>query len=259
MFHRNLLLCAHPIDRQTALKKLATFGLSKGFDIVAFLEPVERSHCGRDVRGENGAGIGPAMTVLRNDRVYSLPLTYPIESWPIVAQSAQSRDPFVWTPNEPRYFTNRLAQLRQVAVRAFFRRFGVQGAVTTPVHVSDEKFGFVTWFSCSIAPSTLEDWTHMFGELQPAASEFLHFFPTLMPGPPGTRDFGLSQRQIECLRWAALGKTNDEIAELIGRSVETVRFHLKKSATKLNANNRIHAIAVASYLQLLGDIVDFPG
>jgi DNA-binding CsgD family transcriptional regulator len=260
MFPRNLLLCTKPIDRQTALKKLAMFGLGKGFDVVAFLEPVERSQASRDVSGENGYGMGPAITVLRNDRVYSLPLTYPIESWPIAAQSAESRDPFIWTPNEPRYFTmSRLAQLRQVAVRAFFRRFGVEGAVTTPVHTGDEKFGFVTWFSCSLGPSAVEDWTDMFGELQRAASEFLNVFPTLTPGSPGRRDFGLSQRQIECLRWAALGKTNDEIAELIGRSAETVRFHLKKSTTKLNANNRIHAIAVASYLQLLGDIGDLPG
>ncbi len=236
------------------MKQLVAFGASHGFDVVSFLEPVRRS-----LKAGRGAASGPAMAVLRGNRVFSLPLTHPVESWPIAAQSSESAMPFIWRPDESRYFgMNRLAQLRRVAVRSFMRRFDVKAAVTTPVHVDAQTFGFVTWFYCAQPDPPVAEWQGMLQRLQQAATEFLETLPGLMPAPAAEANFGLSQRQLECLRWAALGKTNDEIAELIGRSVETVRFHLKKSATKLNANNRIHAIAVASYLQLLGDIVDLP-
>lgn len=250
------VLTAKPTDRPAALKQLMEFSLSKGFDLVSFLEPVRRSQM-RPKRDRNSVDIGPVMSLVTSDRVQSLPLTNPVENWPIAAQSAESPVPFIWRPYEPRYFSmNRLGNLRQIAVRAFFRRFRVSGAITTPVHPDDNTFGFVTWFSCSNQKAPLDEWQDMAASLQQAAADFLENLSSLPPAPASRLAHGLSEREVECLRWTALGKSSEEIGELIGRSPETVRFHLKKATKKLNANNRIHAVAIASYLQLLGDPVE---
>jgi DNA-binding CsgD family transcriptional regulator len=57
---------------------------------------------------------------------------------------------------------------------------------------------------------------------------------------------------VDCLRWAALGKTDQEIAEILARSRPTVRFHLSNATAKLNASNRSQAIFKASQLGFLG-------
>ena len=56
----------------------------------------------------------------------------------------------------------------------------------------------------------------------------------------------LSPRELECLQWAAQGKTAEDIACILDRSVETVRLHLKHATAKLSAVNRAHAVAKAA-------------
>ena len=55
----------------------------------------------------------------------------------------------------------------------------------------------------------------------------------------------VSKREIECLRLTANGLTSDEIAAALGLSVHTANQYLTNSTHKLNAVNRIHAVAKA--------------
>ncbi len=57
----------------------------------------------------------------------------------------------------------------------------------------------------------------------------------LAPGTP------LSTREMECLTWAARGKTSAEIAQIIGTSKRTVDFHVEMACRKLNVATRIQA------------------
>lgn len=61
----------------------------------------------------------------------------------------------------------------------------------------------------------------------------------------------LSSREIECLRWAAAGKSSDEIAIILGISVYTVSSYFKSATRKLQAVNRMQAIACALRLKLI--------
>jgi DNA-binding CsgD family transcriptional regulator len=61
----------------------------------------------------------------------------------------------------------------------------------------------------------------------------------------------LSTREVECLRWAAAGKSSDEIAIILGISVYTVSSYFKSATRKLQAVNRMQAIAVALRLRLI--------
>ena len=55
----------------------------------------------------------------------------------------------------------------------------------------------------------------------------------------------LSKRELECLKLTADGLTSEEIATRLGLSVHTANQYLANTAQKLNAVNRMHAVAKA--------------
>lgn len=63
----------------------------------------------------------------------------------------------------------------------------------------------------------------------------------------------LPRRQKEILHWMQIGKTNWEIATILGTSSDNVKYHVKQLLLKLNAANRAHAVARALELNLLGE------
>lgn len=64
----------------------------------------------------------------------------------------------------------------------------------------------------------------------------------------------LTKREVECLRWAASGKTNDEIGAILGLKRTTVRFHIRSASVKLDAVNRDQTLFKAAQLGFLAMI-----
>lgn len=63
----------------------------------------------------------------------------------------------------------------------------------------------------------------------------------------------ISKRERECLQWASKGKTSWEISQILGVTESTVIYHMRNATRKLNASNRLHAVAKA----LKASIIDF--
>jgi DNA-binding CsgD family transcriptional regulator len=61
--------------------------------------------------------------------------------------------------------------------------------------------------------------------------------PVLQPAPPR-----LTTREREVLAWLAAGKTNRDIAEIIGASRRTVEKHLERIYEKLGVETRTAAV-----------------
>jgi len=61
----------------------------------------------------------------------------------------------------------------------------------------------------------------------------------------------LTERETECLRWAALGKSEWEISRILGISEHTVERHLLNAKSRLGAVNRVQAVAEAIRLGLI--------
>ena len=61
----------------------------------------------------------------------------------------------------------------------------------------------------------------------------------------------LTQRERECLRWTAQGKSSWDIAVILKISQNTVNFHIKNAMKKLETNRRIVAAIKAIYLGLI--------
>jgi DNA-binding CsgD family transcriptional regulator len=55
----------------------------------------------------------------------------------------------------------------------------------------------------------------------------------------------LSPREMEVLNYAAMGKSNKQIAEIVGLSESTIKNHFSSTLRKLHANDRTHAVTLA--------------
>ena len=62
----------------------------------------------------------------------------------------------------------------------------------------------------------------------------------------------LSKREVECLQWAAIGKTDKEIALIMSLSHATIRYHIHRAGEKLYSVNRAQTIFKAGQLGFLG-------
>ncbi|ALA56953.1 helix-turn-helix transcriptional regulator [Nitrospira moscoviensis] len=119
--------------------------------------------------------------------------------------------------------------------------FGLTNGITTGK--LDRKRGVATFFSFAGGDA---NGTVRYKDL----IEYLvpHFHRVLTanthtPLSEGTK--GLSPREITVLLWMKEGKTNWEIAHIVGVSERTVRFHVESIFVKLNASSRAQAVAVA--------------
>jgi len=61
----------------------------------------------------------------------------------------------------------------------------------------------------------------------------------------------LTEREIEILLWAAEGKSDDLISEILNISSNTVRFHWKNIFTKLDAHGRVFSVIKALRMELI--------
>lgn len=55
----------------------------------------------------------------------------------------------------------------------------------------------------------------------------------------------VSARELDCLKWAAAGKTAWEASKILGITERTVRFHLNTAREKLNCTTTTQAVAKA--------------
>jgi LuxR family transcriptional regulator, activator of conjugal transfer of Ti plasmids len=72
-----------------------------------------------------------------------------------------------------------------------------------------------------------------------------HLIAKTILAPTNALGPALSDREIACLRLAALGDTLADTAAKLGVSTRTVEFHLGRVSKKLNASNKVQAAAIA--------------
>ncbi len=143
--------------------------------------------------------------------------------------------------------------LSQLETKAwhYLAEFGLIEGFTVPVHAPGH-FGFVT----VLGDKNDQGWSARI-ETQSERLLFLSHvfheavrerFPQFIEGAD---EAPLSARERECLRWAAAGKTTEEVALILGLSHETVRVYFKRAMRKMGATTRAQAVARACEVQLL--------
>ena len=181
---------------------------------------------------------------------------------PIAAMCRLSLKPFIWKAEDVQ---KACSALPRAADWHLTPERGIHGALAVPIHMPLCRVGSVQWISRDAStdlPALLAEHgadlraaAHLFMEL--AYAERTDTEISIHGEHPDEKDLTelnrvrLTERELECLNWVALGKTDIQIGEIIHRVATTSRFHVENAMTKLGASNRAQAVAVAMQLGLI--------
>ena len=146
--------------------------------------------------------------------------------------------------------------LDQIDISHFHSEVNAKAVIVVPVHL---PFGQIGAISFSPLDADRDDLSREFDAyadiLEYQGRRFINGYSRVTSQRPWIpRNCRLSKREVECLRWAALGKTDVEIAMILARSCATVRFHIHNAAIKLEAVNRSQTVFKATQLGYLGSV-----
>lgn len=131
-------------------------------------------------------------------------------------------------------------------------QYGFSAAIIVPVHSPGGRIGAVVWVARDVVdlPAVFErEAERMFILATRLIAAHADAAARLRPG---TMVGQLTPREVQCVRWAAAGKTNSEIGIILALSVSTVRFHLRNAGDRLGASSRSQTIQVATGHGFLG-------
>jgi DNA-binding CsgD family transcriptional regulator len=142
-------------------------------------------------------------------------------------------------------------QFRRTPLYAdYYRRIGIDCVLAMPVYQSEGWL--VSWVLNRRGHDFSDRETALLDQVRtPLARFFRHtdwmarLAPSLTdtPQPPMlSTDVPLTPREYEVLRWVAAGKTDRDIAAIVGASVRTVHKHLQHIYAKLGVETRTAAV-----------------
>ena len=135
----------------------------------------------------------------------------------------------------------RISSPKQLEFIEEARSFGLTHGITTGM--LERERGFATFFSFAGGdPNGTQRFAGLLEYLVPSLHRVLM---ANTHTPLSNRVKGLSPREQTVLLWMKEGKTNWEIARIVGVTERTVRFHVEGIFTKLDASSRTQAVAVA--------------
>jgi DNA-binding CsgD family transcriptional regulator len=144
--------------------------------------------------------------------------------------------------------------IEEMSLADFEKRALCKAAILVPIHLPFGQIGAVSFSPIDRQRTDLSRDFEDYGELLAIlARRFIAGYVSVirrqqwMPS-----DCKLSKREVECLRWAAIGKTDKEISIILDRSHATVRYHVHRAGEKLNAINRSQTVFKAGQLGYLG-------
>lgn len=170
---------------------------------------------------------------------------------PFILATRYMSEPFYYA--EGRFASWRpTAGLETIEVAESAREHGVAGAIIAPAYLPGGVIGAVVWATPDPRIDPAAIFAAQAPRLHAAALRFIAAYHDARGDLPAAGRARLTRREIQCLKWAAAGKTDEVIAELVHISVPTVRFHMKNAAQKLHVVGRSQAVREAAALGYVG-------
>jgi len=141
------------------------------------------------------------------------------------------------------------------ALNAEEREGGFGGAaIVVPAYLPRGVIGAVVWAS----PDITVDVPAIFGDRAEALHSLVLKLMAAYVDATGAGQVSapvrLTRREIQCLKWAAAGKTDSEVAAIVQIALPTVRFHITNAARKLDVAGRSQALHRAATLGYIGGL-----
>ncbi|MER8873915.1 LuxR family transcriptional regulator [Mesorhizobium sp. M0814] len=156
---------------------------------------------------------------------------------PVIHQARGGQEPFNWDAHGADLELS--TQQRQLMDEA--AQFGIRCGFTIPIHDSGGLFAALTFASDERQPLFFRVIDRYDRALELIAIFFhLHACRKLADGRI-VDGVTLSRREIECLKWAARGKTAWEIGRILGISRHTAAYHRDNARKKLGVKTAIQA------------------
>jgi LuxR family transcriptional regulator, quorum-sensing system regulator SdiA len=165
---------------------------------------------------------------------------------------------FRWTA-EPFYYDNgEIGGWRPFSVSPEFERqarrakLGIRCCIVAPIHLPGGVIGAVGWGTDRPDVDVRQIFEQHAATLHVLALRFVSACNTAMYGEPQIRSYPLTRREVQCVKLAAAGKTDEEIATILDLATPTVRFHLKRAGEKLGESGRVRIVHHAAALGFIG-------
>lgn len=138
--------------------------------------------------------------------------------------------------------------LGRIDLANFASRARLTAGIVVPVHLAYGQIGMAIFTTDAPAAEIAQRFASVADDLLIIARRFVASYASFARRARGETARALTERETECLHWAALGKTDIEIACLLDRSLSTVRFHLMNARDKLGAVSRAQTLFKATQL-----------
>jgi DNA-binding CsgD family transcriptional regulator len=128
----------------------------------------------------------------------------------------------------------------QINFSKWVTSLGVVDALAVPIHYPGADLGLCV----SVADHPIEDSNERLA--LHAASLYAHQRCRALGGltEASSVKAPLTPRELECLRWVLQGKSDTDIAKILGISHTTVHFHIEQVKKKLGVKTRTQAAAM---------------
>jgi LuxR family transcriptional regulator, quorum-sensing system regulator BjaR1 len=196
----------------------------------------------------SGARLSEAakLTSLQPFMLNTLDMNFVSSECPVFSKLKLSTSPFHWSVGMPNHtiYINDIPERPRVSVYSGFliellSMNNMAFGYCVPTHCCKGNRGFVILTSPTHPAQS---------QIDTAAVNLINLYDglaNLLEIEDDKPVFGLNKREIECLYWSAEGKSSSEISTIIDLSEHTVNHYLIACCKKLDAVNRVQAVAKA--------------
>ncbi|WEK50048.1 MAG: LuxR C-terminal-related transcriptional regulator [Candidatus Kaistia colombiensis] len=220
-------------DKQELQTAICDAGRSLGFDRLILA-------CEKNVKREFMAD--PTLT----NQSYDDLVAYERDGWserdPLLDYAATGTDPLYWR-------TETWKKPPRLDYHEYIQHLGITGGLTVPLRGSANKIGALTLLSFSDrvhGPDAVHA-VSIIGMVARSRAAAVGL-ATGQPAGGSAKFRSLSSLQREILKWVANGKSNAEIALIVGQSKRSVDYHVIEILKKLEVGSRAQAAVIYAAL-----------
>jgi DNA-binding CsgD family transcriptional regulator len=163
--------------------------------------------------------------------------------------------PFIVSPSDKRDNTARVSP-EHARATDLIAKMGVTTFLVVPLHLPKGQVAIVVWAGNRQWHDVHNVVAEHEGDLLEIAFHFMRVANRPMEKEivSNFEQSQLTAREWDCMRTLAQGYREAEIAELVGISKATVRYHLGNVVQKFGCRTRVQAVALLAQLGLIGQI-----